>query len=717
MNTMFKKMTSVTASALLAVCSLDAFPAAFFADAEENSKVTVSFDLSDPDIYFEEDDDGNLLKPDTVTGTLTMGVKMPKEVPCKKGCTFAGWTVDGFWGYEPTDIFRTTESEVTMKPVFIEADAKVHTVIYEVEMGGEIIDTSKDLKNQKVLTNALFTPSFMSYQDSEKKSTGWTDGEHKFLQGNKFFMPDHDVKLTPIWHRRLTLTYSAGDYDDVVGGRTAVFDVIESQVKDLADASRFARLGYAIDHWHCEYDDKDYAFLESYVMPDDNVIMTAVWKPKNYKVVFNHNFSGSKDIKVPGDTGTTIKVPEPTESKEGYTFAGWSYDDKVYQPGDDFLIEGKLPGLGIQLKAVWVQDGAETTTTSATTTTVSSVLTTTTSKANTTSTTKVSSTTTSLKPADSTTTTTQTAPSTAHKFKAVKSYPVKTDYVVGDVLSTNGLEVEFYYNSDKNNLKKTSMVNCMTITDSKGKTYTEKDFSELPAGKYTVSAKGTVSYLRSEVSSAFETMTDVDISYEISIHDKDYIKVEVVKNGQLVYSPTLISYCHNMSYTQSTGETISTGPIEIMDTALVNPLILPKGNKENYSVYLNMFRLVKNREMGEEEEIPASDIKETTDKDKNITVYTITLKGDSNSKNGWDFGDANLDNEVSLADAVLIMQFIANPDKYGVNGTNENHITDLGLKYADVTGGEDGVTAADALAIQQYKLKLIDHLPVEKTEE
>ena len=71
-------------------------------------------------------------------------------------------------------------------------------------------------------------------------------------------------------------------------------------------------------------------------------------------------------------------------------------------------------------------------------------------------------------------------------------------------------------------------------------------------------------------------------------------------------------------------------------------------------------------------------------------------------------GDANCDGHVDMADAVLIMQALANPDRFGENGTNENHITEQGMKNADISGDNDGVTAGDALAIQRKLLGLDD---------
>ena len=72
-------------------------------------------------------------------------------------------------------------------------------------------------------------------------------------------------------------------------------------------------------------------------------------------------------------------------------------------------------------------------------------------------------------------------------------------------------------------------------------------------------------------------------------------------------------------------------------------------------------------------------------------------------------GDANCDGSVNMADAVLIMQYLANPDVYGEG--KPDGITKQGLSNADCCNSGDGVTNADAAAIQEYKLGLIDKLP------
>ena len=66
-------------------------------------------------------------------------------------------------------------------------------------------------------------------------------------------------------------------------------------------------------------------------------------------------------------------------------------------------------------------------------------------------------------------------------------------------------------------------------------------------------------------------------------------------------------------------------------------------------------------------------------------------------------GDANLDTKVTVADAVAILQSIANKDKYALKP--------LGAINADVDG-EKGVTAKDALVIQQFDARVVTSLPI-----
>ena len=87
----------------------------------------------------------------------------------------------------------------------------------------------------------------------------------------------------------------------------------------------------------------------------------------------------------------------------------------------------------------------------------------------------------------------------------------------------------------------------------------------------------------------------------------------------------------------------------------------------------------------------------TTTDDKSTTTTTIVTGELPVTK----AGDVNLDGDIDMGDAVLIMQFLANPNKYDVNGTDEHHITVQGKVNADVDKTSEGVTANDALRIQE----------------
>ena len=78
---------------------------------------------------------------------------------------------------------------------------------------------------------------------------------------------------------------------------------------------------------------------------------------------------------------------------------------------------------------------------------------------------------------------------------------------------------------------------------------------------------------------------------------------------------------------------------------------------------------------------------------------------DSGMSSNADYGDVNTDGKVSIADAVLIMQSLSNPNEY--------KLSEQQILNADVVDVGDGITAKDALAIQMTDLNLIstDDLP------
>lgn len=94
----------------------------------------------------------------------------------------------------------------------------------------------------------------------------------------------------------------------------------------------------------------------------------------------------------------------------------------------------------------------------------------------------------------------------------------------------------------------------------------------------------------------------------------------------------------------------------------------------------------------------------TTTTETATSTETTTTTSTGTQATLW--GDANVDGKVSLADAVLIMQALSNPDDY--------QLSEEGKTNADVSNHGDGLSPKDALVIQQVDLKLytVEDLPL-----
>jgi rhamnogalacturonan endolyase len=67
------------------------------------------------------------------------------------------------------------------------------------------------------------------------------------------------------------------------------------------------------------------------------------------------------------------------------------------------------------------------------------------------------------------------------------------------------------------------------------------------------------------------------------------------------------------------------------------------------------------------------------------------------------YGDANCDGSVTVSDAVAILQYIGNKDKFPLSPE--------GMNNADVYHRGDGITAYDAISIQKLDAGMIESLP------
>ena len=100
----------------------------------------------------------------------------------------------------------------------------------------------------------------------------------------------------------------------------------------------------------------------------------------------------------------------------------------------------------------------------------------------------------------------------------------------------------------------------------------------------------------------------------------------------------------------------------------------------------------------------ASDPVRTTRPDGGNVTTTTTTTTTPKTPDAKVVGDANNDGSVDMSDVVLIMQSLANPNKYSINGSDDHCLTVQGAANADIPGTAKGITTDDALAIQEFLL-------------
>ena len=501
MKQFIRKISAITASAVIAVCS-SASGAVIGADTTEDKTYTVHFDLSEEGVTVAPDKNGNVTEITDITKKGSGSVFIPDAELEKEGYIFSGWTEDDIKGYVKGDVFRVKDHDVTLHPVWVDDDdTNFHVITFRVEWDGEIdTDAEKYVPPVKKQAGRFVQIPLSTFPRDGYKQRGWTDGTNEFAGQEYMIVHDDDITLRPNMKKLYNLRYSVGDADRINGITELIFEIAEGEPTNLQSTDRFSRNGFKVSGWHCENDGLDYEAAATFIMPSEDVLITPVWEPILYTINFTPSGQASDNIKVKGYTDTAITVPECSYVKEGYTFSGWKRNDLIVQPGEEYIIEGTTPGMGIAFTAVWTEGSSEQT---------------------------------------STTTVTETTTST------------------------------------------TSTVTETTTTTSGETTTTSSETTTTTSGETATTTSGT---------------------------------------------------------------TTSTTTTE---------------------------------------------------------QYKVTL-----------YGDSNCDGQIDMADAVLIMQALANPNKYDVSGTSEGRITETGRLNADVEPSVKGLTSNDALAIQLYLLKKIDELPL-----
>ena len=184
-------------------------------------------------------------------------------------------------------------------------------------------------------------------------------------------------------------------------------------------------------------------------------------------------------------------------------------------------------------------------------------------------------------------------------------------------------------------------------------------------------------------------VTELDVTCNNEQQQASYYEsiVKAIKNCEKVNSLTFWGTNDGMSWRGSQ-----------------NPLIFDRSYNAK-AAYNSIVNLVNESEYGDGyssgsvNQQPGTTTQATTTKATTTTQATTTTAPVANIK----YGDVNLDGDVSIADAVAILQYLGNKDKYA--------LSDEAKANADVYNTGDGITANDALTIQKYDAKIVTKLP------
>ncbi len=273
-------------------------------------------------------------------------------------------------------------------------------------------------------------------------------------------------------------------------------------------------------------------------------------------------------------------------------------------------------------------------------------------------------------------------------FDSIETLPTKIVYTEGEEFDFSGLVIKAHHSamkySNKGNAKNviTNYVwepvkidpKYITVISESGETYNISDFSKLKGGEsYIISiGSGKTIALNVKDDEYEKTLYDTnDFSYKVYISAKDSDNKFIEIKDEVAESFSYGSGNNGFKLRNRKGFSVDMDSISakvgydfdyhILKDDIVSGVLLVN-TKTNYLV--------------------AGDLR--------IVKY-------SGKK-----GDANCDGSIDLADAILIMQALANPDKYSLDGTEQHHLTTRGHLFADIDG--NGMTADDALEIQLFLL-------------
>ena len=195
----------------------------------------------------------------------------------------------------------------------------------------------------------LESPSSLGLSPNDINFLGWCDdpngGLHIYSPGMTYSNFSH-VDLYAIWDSYI-LTVS---FETFGGTEISPMQVNYMHVLTLPDDPK--RSSSTFMGWYLDREFKNPYFINEPVTEDFTLYAKWYTYSIDYQVRYegNDNTGGAAPITSYFESGDVFKIPGPGSLvKDGFTFAGWSYNGTVYQQGASF----RMPSKSIHFVAVW----------------------------------------------------------------------------------------------------------------------------------------------------------------------------------------------------------------------------------------------------------------------------------------------------------------------------------------------------------------------------
>lgn len=267
-----------------------------------------------------------------------------------EGYTFVGWRsdIDGLREtFKPGDKFVMPNTDVTLTAVWEEIVPDA-TYTVSTSVNGTMEQIAEGLKAGETYTINIDDPVKEGY-----RFTGWQVSPTGAVlkKGDTFNMPAGNVILTAQFQKieKFTVTYQ---YDGV----TAVGDTYEVGSVVTVMRNDPALNGSTFLYWRSSHEGQQLKKGDTFIMPNTNVVLTAVGQKNPTKYMVQFLVDGSLIGQETGIAGSFITL-KPAQTKNGFTFVGWQSsvgEGKIYPANSRF----EIPATTVKMTAVWQADPA-----------------------------------------------------------------------------------------------------------------------------------------------------------------------------------------------------------------------------------------------------------------------------------------------------------------------------------------------------------------------